>query len=101
MTASRRLICEINPAPAEGIRDSGLSAKQIDALSAIYEAFGDGEFTVNDRDGLSGHGRQSIMYYLKHYVTRGIMTSVRQGSGKNIYRLNNSPSSHPHCFHNG
>ena len=100
-TASRRLIYEINPAPVEGIRDTGLSTKQIEALSAIYDAFGDGEFTVNDCEGLSGHRRQSITYYLKHYVTRGIMTSVRQGSGKNIYRLNISPSSHPHCFHTG
>jgi len=98
MDHKRRSVYEINQAPISGVRVDGLTGKQINTLSAIFAAFGSEGFTLYDCGATIKQDPQSLAYYFKLYVKRGILSSERNGTGKNFYRLTISPSSHPRCF---
>ena len=97
-TPDRYDIYVINQSPAQSIRTDGLTPRQIQCLQAIYDAFGNKQFTVYDCAPLLDQQPSSVGYYLKLYVNRGILAMKKKGFERAFYSLQITPATHPDCF---
>ena len=97
-TPQNNNIFEINKEPVRKSMADGMTNRQKEWLNAVYEVFGNKPFTIQDCAKQINQQFQSMDYYLRLLVGRGIMSCVKRSGKPNVYTLKIDRESHPECF---
>ena len=97
-TSKNMSIFEINPEPRKDHMTNGMTKRQQEWLSVVYETFGERPFTMLECAEQIHQQYHCMDYYLRLLVSRGIMSCEKRNGKPSIYKLTIDRETHPECF---
>ena len=81
-----------------GIRGNGLTRLQKTILTALYDEFGEGGFTLYNAAAYIGQKSNSLSFHIQSFAQRGILQVENGRGGAILYTFATTPEEHPECF---
>ena len=97
-TSKNMSIFEINQEPRKDHMTNGMTKRQQEWLSVVYETFGERPFTMLECAEQLHQQYHCMDYYLRLLVSRGIMSCEKRNGKPSIYKLTIDRETHPECF---